>query len=58
MVGVTCGMKKGASGGGWLIEDEFLNSVSSGTLRGRERFLFGPYFGKAAGRLLGNAERE
>jgi hypothetical protein len=56
-VGITCGMREGASGGGWLIEDEFLNSVTSGVLKGTN-FVVGPYFGNAAAGLLGQAEQE
>ena len=55
MVGITCDMGQGSSGGGWLIEEEFLNSVTS--LGGRSS-LAGPYFGKAAVRVLGRAESE
>jgi hypothetical protein len=55
MVGMTCDMGKGSSGGGWLIEDEFLNSVTS---IGLGDFAAGPYFGRAAARLLARAELE
>jgi V8-like Glu-specific endopeptidase len=56
-VGIHCDFGKGASGGGWLIEDRFLNSVVSGSYRGQPNLLYGPYFGRAAHRLHGRADR-
>jgi V8-like Glu-specific endopeptidase len=55
MVGMTCDMGKGSSGGGWLIQDRFLNSVQS---LGRRNFSAGPYFGKSARRVYGRAQRQ
>jgi hypothetical protein len=48
---IGCDMKEGSSGGGWIIQDTYLNSnVSYGYPREPE-VLYGPYFGTAAGSL-------
>ena len=56
-VAMTCDMGVGSSGGGWLIEDEFLNSVTSIGLKNDPTHAEGPYFGDAAANLLGTAEQ-
>jgi hypothetical protein len=56
MVSMSCDMGSGSSGGGWLIEDGLLNSVQS--LGGGRNLAAGPYFGKAARRLLIKAQAE
>jgi hypothetical protein len=55
MQGMICDMGKGSSGGGWLIDDQLLNSVQS---LGRRNFSAGPYFGKAARRVLNRAQKQ
>ena len=46
--GMGCDMTPGSSGGGWIIEDQFLNSVVSFTLEREPEVQFGPYFGRTA----------
>jgi V8-like Glu-specific endopeptidase len=49
---INCNMAGGSSGGGWVIDEEFANSVISyGYTEQRER-LYGPYFGRAVKRLI------
>ncbi len=56
MVAMTCDMGEGSSGGGWLLPGGLLNSVQA--LGGRRSLAVGPYFGKAARRLLFRAQAE
>jgi V8-like Glu-specific endopeptidase len=49
---IGCDLTGGASGGGWIISDEFLNSVISYSYDNEPTHLYGPYFGKGAGRLF------
>ena len=45
---ITCNMTGGSSGGGWIIQNQYLNSVNS---YGYDRYpnrMYGPYFGNAA----------
>ncbi|HEV3475349.1 MAG TPA: hypothetical protein VG602_08290 [Actinomycetota bacterium] len=52
---IGCDMKEGSSGGGWIIQDLYLNSnVSYGYPRQPE-VLYGPYFGQTAGSLYQSA---
>lgn len=46
--GMGCDMTPGSSGGGWVINDEFLNSVVSYGLEGEPEVQYGPYFGTTA----------
>lgn len=56
--GIDCNMKGGSSGGGWLIDEgDYLNSVTSYSLKGRPGILYGPYFNKGAWDLFRWAER-
>ena len=55
-LGIRCDLGKGASGGGWLIADRYLNSVVSGSYRRQPEIVYGPYFGSTAARLHGRAE--
>jgi hypothetical protein len=52
---VDCDMTAGASGGGWVIGDQFLNSVTSYGYELDSSHLFGPYFGHSAKRLYQQA---
>jgi RTX calcium-binding nonapeptide repeat (4 copies) len=52
---IDCDMTAGASGGGWVIGDEFLNSVTSYGYEFDASHLFGPYFGRTAKRLYKRA---
>lgn len=52
-IGITpCNMQQGASGGGWITDGNYLNSITSYTYCASDPdlcgFLFGPYFSKAA----------
>jgi hypothetical protein len=57
-VGVSCDMSTGSSGGAWLVENTYLNSVMSYGLTNRPELSFGPYFTGAANKLLGKSERD
>ncbi len=46
-----CDMAAGSSGGGWLVNGQYLNGVTSYSY-GRGRYLFSPYFGVAAAAFL------
>ena len=48
----------GDSGGGWIIRNEFLNSVISYSYADEPEHLYGPYFGRAAGKLWKRASRK
>lgn len=55
--GVRCNVGGGGSGGGWLIEDEYVASVSSFRVwPAWRRLIFGPYFTGVAARILRKAE--
>jgi hypothetical protein len=54
---VECEVSGGASGGGWTIEGNMLNSVTSYGYGGEPSIDFGPYFGKEVGRLYTGARR-
>jgi hypothetical protein len=56
-LGVPCGVTGGASGGGWTIDGNRLNSVTSYGYYSKESPNFGPYFGKEVARLYGRAKR-
>jgi V8-like Glu-specific endopeptidase len=56
MVAMSCDMGSGSSGGAWLTGDGLLTSVQS--LGGGRNLAAGPYFGKAARRLLFRAQAE
>ena len=49
---IACNMAGGSSGGGWVIDDEFVNSVISYGYTGQRNRLYGPYFGLAVKRLI------
>ena len=54
---VACGLTGGASGGGWTIEGDTLNSVTDYGYFDEGSPAFGPYFGKEVARLYGRAAR-
>jgi hypothetical protein len=47
-----CDMAAGASGGGWLVDGQYLNGVTSYSYTGAPRRLFSPYFGVAVAAFL------
>lgn len=53
--GMGCDMTGGSSGGGWVIEEQYLNSVVSYALKARPEMQFGPYFGNVALELFETA---
>jgi V8-like Glu-specific endopeptidase len=46
-IGINCDMTGGSSGGGWVDDKGRLVSVTSYTLNGDDKTLYGPYFGSA-----------
>jgi hypothetical protein len=54
---VPCGVTGGASGGGWTIEGDTLNSVTNYGYFDDETPDFGAYFGKEVARLYGRAAK-
>jgi hypothetical protein len=50
---INCNMGHGASGGGWVTAGGLLNGVVDYGYRGRPDRLYGPYFGLAVRRLIG-----
>ncbi len=54
---VACGVTGGASGGGWMIEGNRLNSVSNYTYFDEGSPVYGSYFGTEVKRLFGRAAR-
>ena len=49
---ISCNMAGGSSGGGWVIDEEFTNSVVSYGYSAQRNRLYGPYFGLAVKRLI------
>ena len=47
-IGIGCDMTGGSSGGGWMIQDSFVNSVNSYKIVGEDEVMFGPYFDSVA----------
>jgi hypothetical protein len=54
---VSCGLTGGASGGGWTIEGDTLNSVTDYGYFDEGSPAFGAYFGKEVARLYGRAAK-
>jgi hypothetical protein len=50
-IAIGCNMTGGSSGGGWIVEDTYLNSVNSFGYSTQPNVLYGPYFGDAAAEL-------
>ena len=55
---IDCDLTGGASGGGWVIQDALVASVTSYGYIGETDSLYGPYFGAAARGVYGAAARE
>ena len=53
--GIRCNLGLGSSGGGWLIQDQYLNSVMSFKVKHRPNLSFGPYFRASAPTLVNYA---
>jgi V8-like Glu-specific endopeptidase len=56
-LGVECDVTPGSSGGAWVISGDTVNSVTSSGYEDDPTTVFGPYFGKAVGRLFRQAGR-
>lgn len=52
---IGCGMTEGASGGGWIIRDQYLNGVNSYGFEELPEVMFGPYFGDVVAGIYGTA---
>jgi hypothetical protein len=52
---IGCDMGAGSSGGGWVVGDQFVNSVNSFGYVFMPNVLFGTYFGDAAAQVYGRA---
>ncbi len=50
----ACDMAAGSSGGGWLLEDAYVNGVTSYGYPNRPDFLYSPYFGPSIAAFLRN----
>jgi V8-like Glu-specific endopeptidase len=48
---ITCNMTGGSSGGGWIVQNAYLNSVNSYGYDSQPNRMYGPYFGSAAAGL-------
>jgi V8-like Glu-specific endopeptidase len=48
---ITCNMTGGSSGGGWIVQGAYLNSVNSYGYTTQPNRMYGPYFGGAARNL-------
>jgi len=47
-----CDMAGGSSGGGWIVDDRYVDGVTSYSYVREHTHLFSPYFGDAVGRFL------
>jgi V8-like Glu-specific endopeptidase len=56
-VGVTCEVSPGSSGGGWVVDGDTLDGVTSNTYREDPTTVYGTYFGNAVKRLYDRASR-
>ena len=54
-LGIGCNMTEGSSGGGWIIDNQYLNSNVSYGVEGKPNVFYGPYFGDAAATLYASA---
>lgn len=48
----SCDMAAGSSGGAWIVDDQYVNGVTSYSYAGRFTQLFSPYFGQEVGSFL------
>lgn len=56
-LGVRCEISAGSSGGGWVIDGDTLDGVTSNTYSNDPTTVYGPYFGHAVRRLYEEAVR-
>jgi hypothetical protein len=56
-LGVSCEVSGGSSGGGWVIDGDTLNGVTSNAYSNDPTTVYGPYFGHAVARLYAEATR-
>jgi V8-like Glu-specific endopeptidase len=52
---IGCDMQAGSSGGGWVVDDQFVNSSNSFGYSFYPGILFGPYYGDLAAEVYGMA---
>jgi V8-like Glu-specific endopeptidase len=50
-IGIACDMTEGASGGGWLIDGQYVNGMTSYGYKAQPGVLYGPYFGRTVWKL-------
>ena len=55
MVSMGCDMTQGSSGGGWIVNDQQINSVVSIGVSSMPNVIWGPYFGSSAQTLWNTA---
>jgi len=53
---ISCDMTGGSSGGGWIFDNEFLNSVNSYGYGNGPARMYGPYFGNVIKRLYSSVK--
>lgn len=53
---IPCDMTGGSSGGGWIFDNEFLNSVNSYGYGSSPTRMYGPYFGNVIKRLYNSVK--
>ena len=56
-VGVSCEVSPGSSGGGWVVDGDTLDGVTSESYPEDPTTVYGPYFGNAVKRLYDRASR-
>ena len=49
---IACDMASGSSGGGWIYNASYLNSVIAFAEIGRPGIIYGPFFGEEVDRLI------
>jgi V8-like Glu-specific endopeptidase len=55
---ITCDMTGGSSGGGWIVQNAYLNSVNSYGYVSQPNRMYGPYFGTAAANLYNGVKNQ
>jgi V8-like Glu-specific endopeptidase len=55
---ITCNMTGGSSGGGWIVQSKYLNSVNSYGYTSQPNRMYGPYFGTAAVNLYNGVKNQ
>lgn len=56
-LGVSCEVSPGSSGGGWIVDGNTLDGVTSNSYGNDPTTVYGPYFGRAVARLYARAAR-